>query len=322
MKTTGKLISIVVPLFNDAWSISPLYGKIRSALEDTPIRWQCIFVDSGSDDNTSQILHELTEKDERVSAISLHRNVGIAQMIRAGFDNSTGEYLVTISGRLENEPKEIPLLLEQLENGYDVCVGWCAGEGGVLARKKPSKIFNWLISKICDLKIQDYECLMRAYRREIVERFGFYGDLERYLPIFAHWMGGRVCEIRVTQYPRAHGVENRRNAKRVQIKTLLELIVLKFLDQYTDRPFTLIVLLGMGSVLASFVTFISILVMKYYFDKPFVETPLPLIAVSFFLTGILLMVLGIMSVLLGRIYLTNSSHTMYSVKKKLGFERD
>ena len=322
MTTNRKLISIVVPLFNDAWCIFPLYGKIKLTMEDSRYLWECIFVDSGSIDNTSEILRELTEKDERVSAISLRRNVGVAQAIRAGFDNSNGVYLVTISGSLENEPSEIDLFLEHLESGYDVCVGWRVEEEGALARKKPSKLSNWLMSKICDLTIHDYECSMRAYRKEVVEEFGFYGDLERYLPIFSHWTGARVIEVRVTQHPRAHGEENKDDAKKVQFKTLLELIVLKFLDQYTDRPFTLIVLLGMGSVSASFVTFVAMLISKYYFAKPFVETPLPLIAVSFFLTGILLIVLGIMTVLLGRVYLTTSTRSMYSVEKKLGFGRD
>lgn len=167
-------------------------------------QWEVIVVDDGSNDHTKNRLFELSGSDVRIKVVQLRRNFGLTQALQAGFDFASGEFVVTLSGNLQNEPADIPRLLEKLNDGYDVCAGWRSSLTGTLSRSGPGKYINWLISKISGIRLHDYECTLRAYRTKMLQGLQLYGHLDRYIPVCISWRGRRIAEIPVTQHPRSH----------------------------------------------------------------------------------------------------------------------
>ena len=319
MTKTEKPISIIVPVYNEEWSIRPLYGKLLRALANYNLR-EIIFVDDGSTDGTGKSLEELVSQEDIVRVIYFRRNFGLTQALQAGIDYATGEYIVTISGNMQHEPADIPKLLTLLDEGYDVSVGWPIAAEGELKRRKSRSLHNWVISKISGVTLHDYDCILRAYKNELLEGMQLYGNLERYIPIYVFWKGGKISEVEVLRHPRGHGEEIKRNQTKESIKTMLDLLMLKFLERFSDRPLYIFGVLGVGSVGFGIAAFLWMLWLKIIASKAFVETPLPLVTVLFILTGVLLMVLGVMSEFLSRIYHTGENKGLYSVKTTSGFQ--
>ena len=299
--------------------IRPLYGKLSRALTNCNLR-EVIFVDDGSTDGTANSLKELANQEDIVKVIYFRRNFGLTQALQAGIDHATGEYIVTISGNMQHEPADIPKLLTLLDEGYDVSVGWPIANEGELRRSKSRGLHNWVISKISGVTLHDYDCILRAYKSELLEGLQLYGNLERYIPIYVFWKGGRIAEVEVLRHPRGHGEETKRNKTKETMKTMLDLLMLKFLERFSDRPLYIFGALGVGSCGFGVATFLWMLWLKIIGSKTFVETPLPLVTVLFILTGVLLMVLGVMSEFLSRIYHTGLNKALYSVKTTSGFQ--
>jgi len=309
-------VSIVIPLFNEKWCVFPLFGKLRQAMDFQKEEWEFVFVDDGSTDGTYKALRELADQEPNVQIISLRRNFGLTQALQAGIDHATGDYVVTINGNLQNEPAEIRTLLEKLRQGYDVCVGWQSGGGEKLRKVRPGWLSNWCISKISGVKLHDYECTLRAYRADLLRGMRLYGDLDKYIPVYAFWRGGRIIEVKVKQYPRSHGQKGRSNRAKKSLKTILDLVLLKFMERYSDRPFYAFGTLGLVSFLCSLGSFSIMLFDKINNGVSFVETPLPLITALFFLTGIILLVLGIMAEFLTRIYHSGLGRGLYEIDQR------
>lgn len=309
-------VSLIIPVYNEEWSVVPLYRKIEKVKAKLKDNWEIIFVNDGSTDKTIERLNELREIDSSIKVISLNRRYGLTQGIQAGFDNASGKYAVTISGNLQNDPEEIPVLIEQLEDGNTVCVGWRnIKERGELTRHRPGKMLSWLISKISGVKLHDYECLFRAYRTEAVKNLRFTGNMHRYLPVYIAWQGGSVVEQVVSGLPSSHGDASSKSTAKNTFKTLLDLVFLKFLQRYSSKPLYIFGGLGLLAITGSVSGVLAMVVIKARGLASFIETPLPIFSALLFLTGVLLIVLGIMSEMLTRIFLHQTDNEFYKVQQ-------
>ena len=314
-----KSITVLIPLYNEEWAIFPLFRKLKTVIEsEQRFKWKILFVDDGSKDGTAKNIDQLEQQESNVSVVRLRRNYGLTQALQAGFDHANTDYVVTISGNLQNDPKDIPELVSKLNEGFDVCVGWRKSQEGKLYREKPSRFINGLISRISAVKLHDYECALRAYRTEAVRGLRLSGNLDLYIPVYVSWQGGRITEVSVTQLPRSHGHGVSENRTKRTLKTLLDLVFLKFLQRYSAKPLYVFGSLGIVSLLSSFVSFGFMVFYKMTGGPSFIETPLPLLTALFFLTGLMLLVLGIMTEFLTRIYQFNARTEFYDLAEKPG----
>ena len=313
MESSIPETTVLIPVYNEEWAIYPLYGKLCQAMEEAGERWELLFVNDGSTDKTSENLEQLASGDNQVRVIHLRMNYGLTQTLQAGFDHAAGKYVVTISGNLQNEPSDIPKLLKKMREGYDVCAGWRKSQDGQLYRVRPKKLLNWLISRVSGIPLHDYECTMRAYRTRTVRGLQLSGTLDRYIPVYVGWQGGRIAELEVKQLPRSHGHGTTESPTKRTLKTLLDLVFLKFLQKYSTKPLYVFGSLGAASILSSICTFGFMIYYKLSGGPTFIETPLPLLTALFFLTGVMLVVLGIMTEFLTRIYRFNARTEFYDV---------
>ena len=314
------VITVVVPTYNEEWAVFPLWQKLsRVAAMESQFAWHFLFVNDGSTDRTGERLSELAAEHDAVSWVQLRRNYGLTQALQAGFDHASGDYIVTISANLQNDPADIPKMIARLEEGADVCAGWRRdSDSGQLTRQGPRWLINWIISKVSGVKLHDYDCSLRAYRRMAVQDLQLSGNLDRYIPVYVAWRGGRVVEAPVTQLPRSHGLARRESAARRSLKTLLDLVFLKFLQRYSSKPFYVFGSLGVASIMAALLAFALALFYKFTGQATFIETPLPLLTALFFLSGVLLVSLGIIAEILIRVYRLQAGREFYQVKRGNG----
>lgn len=314
----NQVISIIVPIYNEEWCLYPLYGKFKRASKDMQEKWEVIFVNDGSTDGSKERLIELEKLDDRVEVIHLRRNYGTSQALQAGFDNAKGDFIVTISGNLQNEPKEIPYLIEELKQGYDICVGWRHDSGKTNIRDRRGFIDTryWLsriVPKVTGVDLNDYSCSLRAYRRSAVQGMRLSGRLERYIPVFGFWKGGKIKEIPVINHPRSHGHGKQESFTKTTMKTLLDLMLLRFMERYSERPIYVFGSLGVAGIVLSLVFLFVAIYNKIQHSISLIETPLPLVSVLCFLTGLLLLVLGIMTEFIARLHATVLDKKDYEV---------
>ena len=247
-----KLLSVVVPLYNEADNILPLYEKVTGIAPSLGCDLEMILVNDGSTDGSRAILDTLASRDERVKVIHFRRNFGQTTAIMAGIDYSSGEVLIPMDGDLQNDPQDIPKLLAKLQEGYQVCSGWREDrKDHALKRNLPSRIANWLISTISGVHLHDYGCSLKAYRREVIKGVKLYGEMHRFIPIYATWQGARVAEIPVAHHPRIHG-KSKYGLERT-FKVILDLIVVKFLAQYAQKPIYVFGAFGLFSLFVAFI---------------------------------------------------------------------
>ncbi len=199
-------ISVIIPIFNEEGNIESLYRGLKSTLEELKKDYEIIFIDDGSSDRSFEVLDKISKGDAKVRVIGFKRNFGQTAAIAAGFDYAKGEILITMDGDLQNDPQDIPQLLKKIETGYDIVSGWRKKrKDSLLTRRVPSKIANWIISTLTGVKLKDYGCTLKAYRREIVKHINLYGEMHRFIPALASWAGAQVAEIEVNHRPRKHG---------------------------------------------------------------------------------------------------------------------
>jgi len=320
MSQAKHQISVIVPVFNEEWAIYPIFGKLQEVIDVSDRLWEIIFVNDGSTDQSQTIIDEIVTTYAHVKCIQFRRNFGLTQALQAGFDYAEGEYIVTLSGNLQNDPKDIPSLIEQLDQGFDVCAGWQQDQDGVLARRRPARLLNWAISKISGITLHDYECTLRAYRKQLIDGLNMYGQLERYIPVYVSWRGGRVSEIPVTQHPRSHGHGFHGSRTKRTLKTIFDLILLKYLERFSTRPFYLFGTLSLFNFVISFLALVLMLFLKLFRGDSFIDTPLPLVSALFFLAGVSLGILGIIAEMLSRILLMVGQKTLYDIKNVGGFK--
>jgi glycosyltransferase involved in cell wall biosynthesis len=313
-------LSILVPLYNEQANVPLLYTRLGEAVSTLGRSWEVIFIDDGSTDGTRGLIEALADLDEHVRVISFARNFGQTAALLAGIDHARGKVIVPMDGDLQNDPADIGRLLEVLDNGYDVVSGWRRHRRDSLMRVLPSRIANWLISRVSGVRLHDYGCSLKAYRREVLEGIDLYGEMHRFVPIYATWRGARVTEIPVTHHPRTRGRSNYGMERAV--KVILDLIVVKFLTSYLTRPIYVFGGFGLMNIalavcaLAAAVTFKLIPHDNPWspmWHKDLVETPLPVVSVGLFLLGIQMILIGLLAEMLMRTYYESQGKRAYVI---------
>lgn len=316
-EASGTALSVVIPVFNEAESLAQLHGEVRAALESLGRPWELIFVNDGSTDGSAAVLAGLAEHDERVVVVQLRRNFGQTAALTAGIDHCRGDVIVPLDADLQNDPADIPRLTEKLEEGYDVVSGWrIRRQDSWLTRVLPSRAANWLISVISGVRLNDYGCTLKAYRREVIDGVRLYGEMHRLIPVFAAMQGGRIAELQVNHRPRLHG-QSKYGMARV-FKVPLDLLLVKFLASYSHRPIHLFGGVGIACLLFSLVPICLALYFKFTtsveWQKDFVETPLPVVAAVLILVGILALLQGLLAEMLMRTYFESQDKRTYLVR--------
>ena len=287
-------ISIIVPAFNEAESLEKLVEEIRSVLKGHHYYFEVIIVNDGSIDNSREFLDALAEKDKDCKIIHLRRNCGQTAAMMAGIDHAKGAIIIPIDADLQNDPNDIPLLLGKLDEGNDVCSGWRKiRHDNPGFRTLPSKAANILIKMISGVKLHDYGCTLKAYRREILNEIRLYGEMHRFIPLYAKWNGAKVTEIPVSHRPRRHGKS--KYGLRRTIKVVLDLMVVMFIHSYFQKPIYVFGSFGLLNCFISFISFTAMLYYKYFGGKSFIQTPLPLLTVLFMLIGFISIFMGFLA---------------------------
>jgi glycosyltransferase involved in cell wall biosynthesis len=323
MESTQKinLLSVIVPIYNESDNILPLYEKIIGIAAVLEGELEIILVNDGSLDGSRSILDALADRDRRVKVIHFRRNFGQTTAIMAGIDYSSGDVLIPMDGDLQNDPRDIPKLLVKLKEGYQVCSGWREDrKDHPLKRNLPSRIANWLISTISGVHLHDYGCSLKAYRREVIKGVKLYGEMHRFIPIYATWQGARVAEIPVSHHPRIHG-KSKYGLERT-FKVILDLIVVKFLAQYAQKPIYVFGSFGLFSLFAAFLAAAAALYYKLFGDKSFIETPLPLIFVMAGITGIMCILMGLLAEIIMRTYYESQGKPVYLIDECRNLENN
>jgi glycosyltransferase involved in cell wall biosynthesis len=318
-------VSIVVPLYNEADNIPTLYRETSDAMEQLGRSHELILVDDGSQDRTPELLAGLAHSDPRVLVVTFRRNFGQTAAMAAGIDLAQGAVIVPMDGDLQNDPADIATLLRELDRGYDVVSGWRKDRKDPLSRIIPSRLANVVISWVGGVRLHDYGCTLKAYRRETLDEVRLYGEMHRFIPIFARWQGARVTEIPVRHRPRKAG-RSHYGMERV-LKVVLDLIVLKFFSAYITKPIYVFGGFGMASIGLSLLTFMLSVTFKLippdnpwdpHWHKDFIATPLPVLSVGLFVVGLQMIFIGLLAEVLMRTYFESQNKRAYVIKSLRG----
>ena len=306
------MISVVIPIFNEEENINKLSQSITKALSD--IDYEVLFINDGSTDNSENEILKLSSTDTKIKLVNLRRNYGQTAAMQAGFDQSKGTIVIPMDGDLQNDPKDIPKLIEKINEGYDVVSGWRKIRSDKkLTRILPSKIANMIISKISGIHLHDYGCTLKAYRKEILEDIKLYGEMHRFIPIYASWEGAKVTEIPVNHHPRIAG-KTKYGLSRIP-RVILDLLVIRFFDKSLDRPIHLFGKFGLFMFFLAFVLALLALYLKIFMNTSFILTPLPLLVVFFTMSGLLCIFIGLLAEIQSRIYFESINRPPYLIKQ-------
>jgi glycosyltransferase involved in cell wall biosynthesis len=312
-------LSVIIPIKDERENLVPLAEQLREALNHLTLAYEIIFVDDGSTDGSYAVLEKLAATDVRIKVIRLRRNFGQTAALRAGIDWSSGDVLVTMDGDLQNDPADIPRLLEKLREGYDAVLGLRAHrQDHVLIRKIPSMMGNWLIRKVTGVRIKDMGCTLRAMRRDLAEALPLYGEMHRFVPVLAQQYGARLAQIPVRHHPR-HAGKTKYNLSR-SFRVLLDLITIKFLHSYLTRPMHVLGLAGLISMGLGVVSLLVTIWMKAHRGIFMTGNPFLLLSVMLELVGVQFISLGLIGEVLSRTYFESQGKTAYGVRSTLNLE--
>jgi glycosyltransferase involved in cell wall biosynthesis len=313
-------ISIIIPVHNEEENIKVLSNDLISTLESVGVWFEILLINDGSDDGSAKILNEIASNDNRFKIIHLLRNYGQTCAMAAGFDNASGNVIIAMDGDNQNDPSDIPRLIDKINEGYDVVSGWRKNrKDAKISRVFPSVVANFLISKIGGIKLHDYGCSLKAYKENVIKDVKLYGEMHRFIPVFSSWQGAKVAEIIVNHRPRSGG-SSHYGISRVA-KVLLDLALIKFLDKYMQHPIHFFGGFGLLSFLSSAVTFSMMMYYKFFGGKTFIETPLPTLTVLFVLMGIIAILMRILAEIIMRTYYESQQKKPYRIKEILNYER-
>lgn len=307
-------ISVVVPIYNERENIEPLYRELKEVLESLKESYEIIFVNDGSQDGSEEILDKIALSDPKVTVIHLRRNFGQTAAMSAGFYHAKGSIIITMDGDLQNDPKDIPKLLEKMKEGYDIVSGWRKDrKDPYWTRVFPSKIANALISYVTGVKLHDYGCSLKAYKREVIKELHLYGEQHRFIPALASELGCKIAEIPVNHRPRTAG-KSKYGISRT-FKVLLDLMVIKFLLVYKAKPMR--VFGGIGSILflLGLFPFSYLVLYKIFTGASIGHRPLLIISAVFMLAGLQLICIGILGELMVRVYFETQDKHPYHIKR-------
>lgn len=319
MAMAKTLLSVIVPVFNEEENIRLLYHEIQAASDPLDIELEMIFVDDGSTDASLEILLELRENDPRVQVIQFRKNFGQSSAISAGFDLCHGDLVITMDGDLQNDPADIPRILDKLAEGYDIVNGWRKKRRDkFLTRLLPSFFGNKLISFITKVKLHDYGCTLRGFRREVVKNLTLYGEMHRYIPAIASRMGIRSTEIPVNHRERKYGKSKYGLGRTFRV--ILDLITIKYLLSYAHRPLQIFGGIGLLMLLGGFLSGVYLTVIKYAYRQPIAGRPLLFFTILLIFLGFQVITLGLIAEMLTKIYHEGLKKTTYSIRAINGID--
>ncbi len=308
--------SIVVPLFNEQDNIEELYGAITGALDNKAMQYEIIVVDDGSSDGSFNLLQNIAASDERLKVIRLRRNFGQTAAMSAGFDAAIGAVIIPMDGDLQNDPADIPRLLEKLQEGFDVVSGWRRHRKDTfITRKIPSIIANALISSQTGVHLHDYGCTLKAYRREVLDGVNLYGEMHRFVPALVSQFGARVAEIPVNHRPRIHGSSKYGLSRTLRV--ILDLMTVKFLLSYSTKPIQLFGKWGVYTLLAGFASGAMTVYMKVFEHLSMNRNPLLILTAFLLFMGIQFIVMGLLGELNARTYFESQGKPIYVIRDRI-----
>lgn len=314
-------LSIIVPVYNEEETIPLLYQAVMEAMEPVNQTWEMILVDDGSKDQSLPKLEALALKDpHHIKVVGLRRNFGQTAAIAAGIDYAVGDIIVLIDADLQNDPQDIPILLEKINEGYDVVSGWREKrKDNYLTRTLPSQFANKLISVVTGVHLHDYGCTLKAYRREVITGFRLYGEMHRFIPVYANSVGAKIIEIPVRHHPRKYG-KAKYGLERT-FKVILDLFTVKFLNSYANKPIYLFGGTGIVIMLISSIILFYLFIRRVFFLVPVLDSPLFMLSSMFFILGFQSILMGLIAELLVRTYHEAQHKPTYTVKKVIGLEK-
>ncbi len=311
-------VSVVVPLLNEQDNINPLYEQITQALSGK-FNYEIIFIDDGSDDNSFHLLSQLQKADSKIRVILFRKNFGQTAALSAGFAHAAGKIIVAIDADLQNDPADIPKMIARLNEGFDVVSGWRKKRHDkAITRLIPSKIANWLIAEVTGVKLHDFGCTLKAYRREVLAETKLYGEMHRFIPALASWSGARIAEMVVNHRPRTAGAAKYGLGR--TLKVVLDLITVKFLGSFSTKPIYIFGGLGLATALGAIVSGLAVLYQKFISDSHLSMNRNPLLVLTAVLitTTIQFILMGLLAELLVRTYHESQNRSTYVIKEILG----
>lgn len=306
-------LSLVIPVYNEATNLPELHGEITAACQNLVKSYELIFVDDGSEDDSLPVLKQLLKKDPHIRIIQLRKNFGQTAALSAGFDHSRGNIIITLDADLQNDPQDFGLLIEKIEEGYDLVSGWRAKrKDRFITRRLPSILANWLISKMTRVKLHDYGCTLKAFRREIIKHIKLYGELHRFIPAIASNIGVSIAEVKVNHRKRRHG-KSKYSLWRFP-KVILDLLTVKFMLSYSTRPLQIFGILGLisgtiGGIIGLWLVYVRLIRLEGISGRPLLFLAILLIVIGFqFIT------LGLLAEIMVRAYHESTEKRIYFVR--------
>jgi len=308
-------LSIIIPVYNETESLDSLQEALHQAMGGLSVDWQVVYVDDGSSDGSQQVLEKLAEADrDHTVIVILRRNFGQTAAIAAGIDHSDGDVIVLMDADLQNDPADIPLMLEKINEGYDVVSGWRVNrQDKFITRVLPSRIANWLISTVTGVHLHDYGCTLKAYRREVLEGFRLYGEMHRFIPAYASQVGAKIIEMPVHHHARKYG--RTKYGLRRTLKVILDLFTVKFLLDYSKKPIYLFGGAGVGLIALSLLVLIYLVIMRIWQNEHLIRSPLLQMSVMLFILGFQSILMGLLAELLVRTYHESQDKLTYTVRR-------
>ena len=314
-----RLVSIVVPVYNEEPNIRPLYSTIQQATEGLGPCEQ-VYVDDGSRDNTFALLKEIQRTDPQVKVVRLSRNFGQTAALAAGISHACGEIVITLDGDLQNDPADILKLIAKLDEGYDLVNGWrIKRQDRFISRRLPSILANWLISSVTKVKLHDYGCTLKAYRGETARALSLYGEMHRFIPVLAADLGARITEIAVNHRERQHGSSKYGISRTIRV--ILDLITVKFLTSYWTRPLHVFGFVGILATVAGLSLTGYLTLQKLLFGETLANRPILLLGILLIVVGVQFVSMGLLGEMLVRIYHEAQGKPVYTVREILAAER-
>ncbi|HEY1481968.1 MAG TPA: glycosyltransferase family 2 protein, partial [Candidatus Acidoferrum sp.] len=308
--------SIVVPFYNEQENIPTLYMKITEVMDSIGEPYEMVFVDDGSKDNTYKVLSEIYEHDRRVNVVRLRRNFGQTPALKAAFDFARGEIVISMDGDLQHDPEEIPLFIEKIEEGYDLVSGWrYQRKDHWLMRQVPSRIANWMMAKLSGIDLHDFGTTFKAYRREILQEIQLYGELHRFIPALASSTGARIAEVPISNPERKSGQSNYGIGRSVRV--FFDLIIVKFLLDYSTRPLQFFGMLGLAGAGAGTILGTILLAQKILWHQNLMTEhgPLLLLSIALFVSGIQFVSMGLLGEISARTYYESQNKPIYALRE-------
>jgi glycosyltransferase involved in cell wall biosynthesis len=313
-------VSVIVPIHNEIENLEPLYAELVAALEAQDRSFELIWVDDGSTDGSVEEMCRIAQRDRRLKLLLLRRNFGQTAAMHAGIQNADGQYIVTIDGDLQNDPRDIPAMLDRLDQGFDLVHGWRKQRHDHwLSRKLPSRLANALISRVTRFPIHDLGCTLKAVRAEIARDLELYGEMHRFIPILAHQLGARCCEMETHHRPRRFGTTKYGLGRTLRV--VLDLMTVRYMQKYFASPMKLMGSLGCLCLLASFVSLMAAVGMKIWGAVDMTGNPLLLLSVLAVMLGAQFFSLGLLAEVCARIYFRNGPRRTYEVRDSVNFQR-